>query len=113
MVFQKVSKQTLHCIFKYNDLDQNEEKCYGTKGKMNLHKEKYVLKEKNEIACRRLEGLFYPKFSVVVFTANHSSYYSSIIGISLIWKKVSRVISFLSNLTVYKSLNFSKPQYAH
>lgn len=82
MVFQRVNKQTLYYISKPS-LDQYEEKCYGTKGKMNLHKEKYVLKEKDEIACRRLEGLFYPKFSVVVFTANHSSYYSSITTVSL------------------------------
>ena len=52
-----MNKQTLHCILK-SFLDQYEEKCYGTKGKNKLYKEKYVLKEKNEIACRSLEELF-------------------------------------------------------
>lgn len=112
MVFQRVNKQALYYSSKSSP-DQYEEKCYGTKGKMNLHKEKYVLKEKDEIACRRLEGLF---------TLNFQSWFSQQITVVIIqvlqpfpfiWKKVSRVISFLSNVTVNKLLNFFKPQHAH
>lgn len=67
MVFQRVNKQTLYCILK-SSFDQYKEKCYSTNGAMNLHKEKYVLREKNEIACRRLEGFF---------TLNFQSWFSS------------------------------------
>lgn len=110
--FQWVNKQTLHCILK-SSLDQYEKTWYGTKGKVNLYKEKYVLKEKNDIACRRLEGLFYPKFSVMVFTVNHSSYYSNITTVSLYLEENVEGHSFLSNVNVNKLLNFSKPQHAH